>query len=220
MVNNDRVVRLSSGRISFLQPSTRWGGECFRLFQFDHRGVVCFFYSDDAGATWSESKPSHSFPGLPALSGLQEPGIVERSDGSLWAFCRTDMGRQYELFSCDRGESWTLPSPSLYLPMLASFHKAPSDERHFLQSGTRASLQVPLASGGRRCTGRNPSRLCIEQGRGSSWSDMRILENDDDRGTAILRFTSSTMQFSLPTVQGRRMWTRISLQDSGFGESR
>ncbi|HOV62853.1 MAG TPA: sialidase family protein [Spirochaetia bacterium] len=185
VVNNDRVVRLSSGRIIIPAAFHKMGGESVSDYsQFDHRGVVCFFYSDDDGATWSESKTAHSFPGLHSLSGLQEPGIVERSDGTLWAFCRTDMGRQYELFSCDRGESWTLPSPSLFTSPCS-----PLSIKRLPDGKTLLAVWNPVPFAGshserrkKMYRGRTPLAFALSRDEGSSWSDMRILEGDDDRG--------------------------------------
>lgn len=47
-------------------------------------------------------------------SGLQEPGVVELKNGVLWAWARTDLGRQYEMFSMDGGEHWSDSQPSWF----------------------------------------------------------------------------------------------------------
>lgn len=45
------------------------------------------------------------------LSGLQEPGVLELNPWVLWGFARTDLGRQYEMYSIDNGNKWTMAEP-------------------------------------------------------------------------------------------------------------
>ena len=126
MVNNDRVIRLSSGRILIAAASHRsgrfnekyaaqkgnWvGNETF----FDSRSEVIFFYSDDDGNTWNVSEGKCCMPYLTNCeSGLQEPGVLELSPGVIWGFSRTDLGRQYEMYSMDNGNTWTTVQPSRF----------------------------------------------------------------------------------------------------------
>ncbi len=108
VVNNDRVIRLQDGRIlipAALHRPTEDGYEEF--------GELRFFYSDDDGATWKQSAGRCSLPYyINSSSGLQEPGVVERHPGILWCWARTDLGRQYEAYSFDRGETWSSVQPS------------------------------------------------------------------------------------------------------------
>lgn len=112
VVNNCRAERLRSGRI--LIPAGRhevaFGEKNFS----DGRSFVCFFASDDDGATWSRL-PQNLYPGAMPYSrtGFQEPGVTELPDGSLYAYFRTDAGFQYESFSRD-GTAWTAPQPSRF----------------------------------------------------------------------------------------------------------
>ena len=114
VVNNDRVVRLKSGRLVI--PAARHPSRADRneASAVDWRAVATFFLSDDDGRTWRESADYGTLPVVHTKSGLQEPGLVELPDGRLWAWARTDLGRQYEMFSADRGETWTLPAPSRF----------------------------------------------------------------------------------------------------------
>lgn len=119
VVNNDRVVRLSTGRI--LIPAavhrTGWkdspdGPENY----FDSNSDVVFFYSDDDGFHWSWSSTRVSNPyGKPICeAGLQEPGVLELENGILWGWARTDLGRQFEMFSMDCGNTWSPCRPSRF----------------------------------------------------------------------------------------------------------
>ena len=103
VVNNDRVVRLSNGRL--LVPVARHGlpGE-----EFHSRGVVMCCLSDDEGERWHRSETvleQHLLPDCPR--GLQEPGVVELRGGRLLMFCRGGGGTQYLSHSQDGGETWT-----------------------------------------------------------------------------------------------------------------
>ena len=114
VVNNDRIVRLASGRIVI--PAARHPARADRneAAAVDWRGVATFFLSDDDGVTWRESRSSCTLPVVHTKSGLQEPGVIEMAPGQLWGWARTDLGRQYEMFSNDGGETWSLPAPSRF----------------------------------------------------------------------------------------------------------
>lgn len=110
VMNNDRVIRLKSGRILIPVASHR-AGEGY----FDSRSETMFFYSDDDGRSFRPSEGKCSLPhSAHCTSGLQEPGVVELSNGVLWGYARTELGRQYEMFSLDQGESWTASQPSRF----------------------------------------------------------------------------------------------------------
>lgn len=115
VVNNDRVIRLKSGRIyipaALHRRTVRDDGSVF----FDGRAEFIGIYSDDDGATWRESAGKASISGLrQTRTGLQEPGILEIQAGILYGWARTDLGRQYETVSLDNGETWSAAEPSQF----------------------------------------------------------------------------------------------------------
>ncbi len=111
VLENDRVVRLTSGRLVI--PLNRHGsGENFRIAP----GAACFYYSDDDGMTWQAAETQLNCP-TPSPAGLQETGLFEHADGRLTAFSRTDLGCQYVAHSRDGGLTWTDPVPA---PVFAS----------------------------------------------------------------------------------------------------
>ena len=114
VVNNDRVVRLASGRLVIPAALHRSLGEKNAAAAVDWRGVAEFFLSDDDGRTWRKARGYATLPVPHTRSGLQEPGLIELSGGVLWAWARTDLGRQYEMFSHDNGETWSVPQPSRF----------------------------------------------------------------------------------------------------------
>ena len=106
VLNNDRAVQLSSGRL--VLPVARHnvpGGE------WTSRGVAQCFLSDDNGKTWRRS--ASELEGPPeSQTGLQEPGIVELRDRRLMMLCRTDQGSQFRSYSSDGGDHWSPAEPT------------------------------------------------------------------------------------------------------------
>ena len=110
VTNNDRVVRLASGRLivpaAYHRVIKPRGGAA----RWDSRSTTYFFYSDDDGASWDESNPcTLNVPW--SHTGLQEPGCIEVEPGLLYGWARTDMGYQYEMWSTDEGETWSEARP-------------------------------------------------------------------------------------------------------------
>ncbi len=110
VVNNDRVIRLSNGRI--LMPVARHTiyteKDCFMP------GELCFFFSDDDGYTWQKTETELICPFVNNPDGFQEPGIYELENGRIWCYIRTDTGFQFECFSEDSGMTWNIPEPNLF----------------------------------------------------------------------------------------------------------
>jgi len=103
VLNNDRVIRLSSGRI--LMATALHAGE-------SDTGRVAFFVSDDDCESFREIKQRLDLPFVHSFSGLQEPGVVELEDGRIWMWARTGHAYQFEAYSSDGGESWSDVRPN------------------------------------------------------------------------------------------------------------
>jgi len=117
VVNNDRLVQTSSGRL--LVPVAKSIDERY------HCASSCF-HSDDGGETWQRHA---DYIDIPGRAGLQEPGIVQCADGTLWMYMRTDKRRIYASRSSDDGESWSAPEPTeLVAP------RAPATAKRLLDS--------------------------------------------------------------------------------------
>ncbi|MDO4327981.1 MAG: sialidase family protein [Lachnospiraceae bacterium] len=89
VVNNDRVTRLSDGRI-LIPAACHRTGDSF----FDSRSEVVFFYSDDDGATWncSEGFTGGRTPYVMAVSrdngkSFSEPAAFETDENSGYCYC-------------------------------------------------------------------------------------------------------------------------------------
>lgn len=196
VVNNDRVVRLSDGRIlipAALHLNRENGdGEDW----FDSRGEAYFFASDDDGRTFRRLPGRAVLPGLAhSTSGMQEPGVTELAGGVLWCYARTDLGRQYECFSLDGGCSWTTAQPSAFTGPCSplSVKRAPD--------GTLAAVYNPIPEyNGRKdpgvwIGGRTPLVLSLSRDDGKTWSEPAVLEDDPGRGYCYcaIHFTAEAM---------------------------
>ncbi len=75
------------------------------------------FVSSDEGETWTRSG-GVLFPG----SEFDEHMTVELNDGRLWMLARTNYGGMAESYSCDGGQRWSLPQPSVLRHTSSRFH--------------------------------------------------------------------------------------------------
>lgn len=202
VVNNDRVTRLSDGRIIIpaARHTTGWkerpdSGEEY----FDSQSEVVFFYSDDDGYTWKQSADKCSIPYHSYNSaGLQEPGLIELSDGILWAWARTELGCQYEMFSLDNGEHWTAAQPSRF----TSPNSPLSMKRD--NSGRIYAIWNPIPEYNGRNNpgyfigGRNPLVIACSDDNGKTFSEPVAFEDDETCGYCYcaIYFTNDKMLLS------------------------
>jgi len=112
VVNNDRVVQLSTGRL--IAPAalhTGFDASGKNVTPFVGQGVTIAYFSDDDGRTWKKDETPITPTNKRKLV-LQENGVVELADGRLWMTMRTSHGSQYGCYSSDRGLHWTEPQPT------------------------------------------------------------------------------------------------------------
>lgn len=175
VVNNDRVVQLKSGRliVPCSQHISKPNGP------FEGRGVQVCYLSDDGGRTWRRGRGSQdgTQPDGKRIV-LQEPGIVERRDGSLLMFCRTTARSQYFSESNDGGETWTVPQPSpLKSPLSpASIERIPSTGDLLCVWNDHGDLPP----GSKLADKRTPLRATISRDDGRTWQPSRTLEDNVD----------------------------------------
>lgn len=179
--NNDRLIQLKSGRLlmpyshHFYRSGTRSGiGD----------GIGVFFYSDDGGKNWQQSK-TVCYPPSPMYCGLMEPGVVELADGSLYGWFRTALGCQYKTRSCDGGETWSIPIP-------APEFRSPSSPLSMKRNGADGMLYavwnhhhphfwVPVSS---KWGARTPLVAARSRDEGATWDEHWVIENSPDHGYA------------------------------------
>ncbi len=184
VTNNERIIQLASGRLIcpsalHVNPVAAPGEEQ----KFNQHGVTLFTVSDDAGKTWREtSQRLHISEDID--SGLQEPGIIQRKDGSLYGWARTSAGRQWEFSSDDEGETWTEAKPSRFTSPTSPLSIKAIDAGRWLavwnDQESPASNETEFAKDS--SWGRTPLAVAISDDEGATWSDSELIEDDPERG--------------------------------------
>jgi sialidase-1 len=172
VLNNDRAVQLTSGRI-VLPVAWHQGPDKGR----DSAGVIMCYLSDDDGATWRRS--TDSFKGYDPSGKriiLQEPGVVELTDGRLMMFIRTDTGSQYVCHSSDGGDTWSEARPSKLASPLspASIERVPWTG-DLVCVWNDHSGRHPYPKGRR-----TPLCVAVSEDEGKTWGPSRVIEADPD----------------------------------------
>lgn len=177
VTNNDRVVRLKNGRLILPAAFHRtFLNKTNASLPIDVRGISMYFYSDDDGLTWDESNLC-CMNSRHTTTGLQEPGVIELKNGSLYGWARTDMGCHYEMFSNDSGITWTTPEPSLFTgpdsPLCIK--RSPIGDNLLAVWNPIPNYQT------RECKGisdRNPLVYAVSRDDGGTWEPPIVLEDD------------------------------------------
>lgn len=176
VLNNDRVVRLASGRLiaplAFHKPR---GTDPKSEASFDPRASALWYYSDDEGTTWRASGSAWSLSASSA-SGLQEPGVVELAGGRLMGWARTDQGSQFGFASADQGKTWSEPEPTeLKSPLSPASIKRLPDSAELLAVWNDHSGEFPYEKGKR-----TPLVAAISYDDGKTWPLRKVIEADPD----------------------------------------
>ena len=176
VVNNDRLIQTAKGRLLLPVAFHRSRGQDpLSSRSFDARAMALWIYSDDDGQKWQEAANWWAMP-VRSGSGLQEPGVVERADGSLFSWARTDAGSQYGFESKDGGKNWGAPTPTtLASPVSpASIKRIPGSDE-LLAVFNDHSGRFPFPKGKR-----SPLVAAISKDGGATWGRPRLLEGDPD----------------------------------------
>lgn len=160
---HDRFAVHSSGRLlAPLHCTDDWD---------KHHLHVRVAYSDDGGNNWTLGEPVElpyvRWPDGRALieSGCIEPGIAERTDGSLLMTIRTAMGTQFCSESFDAGRTWSRPRS-----MEVSSPQAPAHLSRVPGTGDLLLVWTPSCDPGQRLGGkRNTIVTCVSSDGGRSW---------------------------------------------------
>ena len=168
VMNNDRVVRLSGGRI--LLPVALHATPAAPEFE-RHAAIACF-HSDDDGQTWSRSA---YVPGG-GKNALEEPGVVELKDGRVMLWVRTDAGKQFVSYSKDGGRTWSeFAKSNIVSPRSpASIKRIPGTGDLLLAWNNNGD--VSTKTHGKR----TPFNVAISRDEGATWTNVKTLESDPD----------------------------------------
>lgn len=179
VINNDRVIRLSDGRLAV--PAAFYPADSAKT-EFYPPAVSMILLSDDDGASFYMNKKSYLSYNISVnyRHGLQEPGIIELSPGICWLWMRTGAGYQYESYSLDNLNTFTPPQPSIFTSPDSPMEIARLDENTLFA----VYNPIPIYNGRRKSrwtAGRTPLVLRKSTDNGKTFSDLFVLE-DGDRG--------------------------------------
>lgn len=161
VMNNDRVIRLKSGRLLAPVASTA------DAEKVDH--YVCrTFISDDAGATWRAGAGTVDY----AKRGAMEPEVLEMSDGRVLMIIRTQLGHIAAAWSEDGGDTWSAASDwGVRAP------EAPSTVRRIPSTGDLMLVWNDTYVEGEGHGGkRSPLTVAISKDEGKTWEHKKNIE--------------------------------------------
>ncbi len=161
VMNNDRVIRLKSGRLLAPVASTA------DAEKEDH--YVCrTFISDDAGATWRAGTGTVDY----AKRGAMEPEVLEMNDGRVLMIIRTQLGHIAAAWSEDGGDTWSAATDwGVRAP------EAPSTVRRIPSTGDLMLIWNDTYVEGEGHGGkRSPLTVAISKDEGKTWEHKKNIE--------------------------------------------
>ena len=217
VLNNDRLIQLSTGRL--IAPVAFHRARRSNPYDprsFDDRAIALWYLSDDEGQTWREANDWWALP-VASRSGLQEPGVVELAGGHVFSWARTDLGAQWGCVSTNAGLSWPpFTATSLKSPLSPASIKRLPGSADLLAVFNDHSGAFPFPRGKR-----TPLVAAISSDDGSTWPLRKVLE-DDPNGrycyTAI-HFTESAVLLGYLDFRGNgaQGTNRLRIRRAGLG---
>ncbi|UUO04754.1 exo-alpha-sialidase [Blastopirellula sp. J2-11] len=169
ILNNDRVTRLSTGRLIVPLASTE------DVQRVNHFVCQCCL-SDDGGETWRLGQESVDYP----KRGAMEPEVVEIDGNRVMMIFRNQLGHIAQSISLDGGETWSEPQ-SLGVPG----PEAPATIRRIPSTGDLLLIwNDNLEKGHHHGGARNPLTLAISSDEGKTWRLRRNVEAEKGYGYA------------------------------------
>jgi len=133
------------------------------------------YYSDGEGETWTRSDREIVIwkdDGYGGMWPVDEPNIIELSDGRIMMFARTTLGRIYKVFSEDGGHRWWYPEAT----ELASSY-SPCRLRRILSTGDLICVWNQVSGDEiRNGCRRNRLSVAISRDDGSNWEHFKTIE--------------------------------------------
>jgi hypothetical protein len=206
VLNNDRVIQLSTGRlvapVAFHRARR---SDPHDARSFDPRAIALWYLSDDEGQTWREATDWWALP-VASRNGLQEPGVVELAGGDLLSWARTDLGAQWGCISTNAGLSWPpFAATSLQSPLSPASLKRLPGSADLLAVFNDHSGAFPFSRGQR-----TPLVAAISSDGGTTWPVRKVLE-DDPKG----RYCYTAIHF----VEGGVLLGYLDFRGTGARES-
>lgn len=186
VMNNDRVIRLKSGRL--LAPTASSAD-----VEKENHFVCRAWISDDAGHTWRAGAGTVDY----AQRGAMEPEVLEMNDGRILMIIRTQLGHIAAAWSEDGGENWSAAADwGVRAP------EAPSTLRRVPSTGDlmliwNDSYVEGEGHGGKR----SPLTVAISKDEGKTWEHKKNIEADESE--AGVSFMSGFSYISATFDNGR-----------------
>jgi Neuraminidase (sialidase) len=175
VLNNDRVIQTKSGRLIVPLGFHRSKSTDDDESAWDPRAIAIWYYSDDEGSTWKESATWWAIPAL-STSGLQEPGVIQVVDGSIYSWFRTDQGAQFESVSTDNGVTWSKPKPTeLKSPVSPASIKQLPNSNTLMVVYNDHSGRVPAPTNPKQ---RAPLVVAFSTDGAKTWGPPQAIEDD------------------------------------------
>ena len=133
------------------------------------------YYSDDGGQSWRPNKDGELIIGLDpntTFSFTNEPTATEVEPGQVLMLMRTGLGRQFQSWSSDGGESWTRPAPTSLASSTAPAEIRTLPNGHLLVVWTQVGGEEI-----RRGFLRTRLSTAISRNGGSAWEFFQNLES-------------------------------------------
>jgi len=178
VVNNDRIIRLSDGRL--VAPGAYISAEDNRLGTHP-ASTTTALVSDDDGASFTKADFDFvTTDPVNARYGHQEPGMIEREDGSIYLWTRTGYGCQYESISAKGLDGFFPPRASEFTsPPSPMQIKAVGDVVYTIYNPTPRYNGRDMLPG---TWGRTPFVLRKSTDGGRTFGELNIIEDDPSRG--------------------------------------
>jgi sialidase-1 len=174
VVNNDRITRLSTGRLLAPAASTP------DVSEVNHFTCRCYI-SDDNGLTWRAGIEAVDLP----KRGAMEPEVIELTDGRILMIMRNQLGTISKSYSSDGGDTWTEPGN---LGVIAP--EAPATLRRIPTTGDMLLIwnnnyKPGAGHGGER----TPLNTAISSDEGLTWTHARVLESNPELSYSYISLT-------------------------------
>ena len=177
VVNNDRLVRLMDGRL--VAPAAYITTEQLLAGGKVPYTTTLLISEDDGESFFKADFDFTAKDRLNARYGLQEPGILERADGSFYLWMRTNSYCQYECTSKGDVDHFTTPAPG-------QFTSPPSPMQVKTLDGVTYAIYNPIPRyNGRVCAPGTADRtpfVIRKSADGRHYGSLNIIEDDPTRG--------------------------------------
>ena len=191
VINNDRLVRLTDGRIVApaswisVEQNEQYSSVLHKRFTST---ATCLISDDDGKSFYKASFDLTTTDKVNTNYGLQEPGIIQRADGSLYFWMRTAYGRQYEAESSGDIHDIDGLQPSQFTSPISPMQMKAFDDVTYTIYNPIPSYNGMISAPGTR----DRILLVIRKSTddGHSFGELNVIESDPTRGycyTAIFK---------------------------------